>query len=80
MYLAKGSEKCRFLPLLWRCFAIVRAGARPIFVDIDSRTLNLDPERVLERAKSTPNLRAILPVHLYGPCADMMAYSELHQS
>src|SRR5713101_487057 len=53
--------------------SIVRAGARPVFVDIDARTLNLNPELVVQHLKSTPNLRAILPVHLYGQCADMNA-------
>jgi dTDP-4-amino-4,6-dideoxygalactose transaminase len=53
--------------------AIVRAGARPAFADIDPRTFNLDPARVegfLGSAKRD-KLRALLPVHLYGQCADM---------
>ncbi len=45
------------------------AGAKPKFVDIDAATFNLDPTLV---AKSiTPKTKAILPVHLYGLCADM---------
>jgi len=40
-----------------------------VFVDIDSRGFNLDPEDV--RAKVTGRTRAILPVHLFGRCADM---------
>jgi dTDP-4-amino-4,6-dideoxygalactose transaminase len=55
--------------------AIVRAGARPVFLDVDPHTLNLDPARVeahLRLGKST-HLRCLLPVHLYGQCADMDA-------
>jgi dTDP-4-amino-4,6-dideoxygalactose transaminase len=43
-------------------------GARPVFVDIDARTFNLDPD--LLEAAITPRTKAIVPVHLYGrPCA-----------
>jgi dTDP-4-amino-4,6-dideoxygalactose transaminase len=49
------------------CWAVVYTGARPVFVDIDAATFNLDP-RLVERA-ITARTRAILPVHLYGhPC------------
>jgi len=53
--------------------AIVRAGATPVFVDVDPGTLNLDAALVDQqlRTKRPENLRAILPVHLYGQCADM---------
>lgn len=52
--------------------AIMRAMARPVFVDIDPQTFNLSPqqaERTLRAHGS--NIRALLPVHLYGQCADM---------
>jgi len=49
--------------------SVWRVGARPIFVDIDSRTFNIDSECV-ERAV-TPRTRAIMPVHLFGQCAEM---------
>jgi dTDP-4-amino-4,6-dideoxygalactose transaminase len=55
--------------------AIARAGARPIFVDIDAETLNLDPHKVRQTLGERRNarIRAILPVHLFGQCADMDA-------
>lgn len=49
------------------CWAVVYTGARPVFVDIDAATFNLDPGRVEQAI--TPRTRAVLPVHLYGhPC------------
>ena len=55
--------------------AIVRAGARPVFVDVDSSTLNIDATHVERRLATggSYKVRAILPVHLYGQCADMDA-------
>ncbi len=50
-------------------WAISYVGARPVFVDIDDATFNLDPKRV-ERA-ITPRTKAILPVHLYGHPFDL---------
>ena len=59
--------------------AIVRAGARPLLMDVDPRTLNLDPAMVERRiAASRPaRLRAVLPVHLYGQCADMDRFGRM---
>lgn len=53
--------------------SIVRAGATPVFVDIDPETLNLDPARVEQRLRNRRNekVRAVLAVHLYGQCADV---------
>jgi dTDP-4-amino-4,6-dideoxygalactose transaminase len=49
--------------------AIVRLGARPVFADIDPRSLNLDPEAALARV--TDKTRAILPVHLFGRACEL---------
>jgi dTDP-4-amino-4,6-dideoxygalactose transaminase len=54
---------------------IARIGARPVFVDIDPATFNLDPERV-ERA-ITPRTKAIMPVHLFGQMVDMDRLMEI---
>ncbi len=51
--------------------AVVAAGARPVFCDVDPATHNLDPEEIGRRA--TPRTRALLVVHLFGRAADMTA-------
>lgn len=54
--------------------AIVRAGGRPVLVDVDPETLNIDPAQVeTALCRGTRKIRALLPVHLYGQCADMDA-------
>lgn len=54
---------------------IARLNAIPVFLDIDPLTFNLDPEALLQwfdkHPSDIPNVKAILPVHLYGQCVDM---------
>ena len=63
--------------------AIVRAGATPIFVDVDAGTLNLDAVLVGRQLRDRPlrkqpgSVRVILPVHLYGQCADMEKFDRI---
>jgi dTDP-4-amino-4,6-dideoxygalactose transaminase len=59
--------------------AILRAGGRPLFTDIDPRTFNLSADSVAEllRDRACPPVAAILPVHLFGQCADWDAFSAL---
>jgi dTDP-4-amino-4,6-dideoxygalactose transaminase len=61
--------------------SIVRAGATPIFVDVDRETLNLDADRTARRLRElgSKNAGALLPVHLYGQCADMDAFAKLSE-
>jgi dTDP-4-amino-4,6-dideoxygalactose transaminase len=49
--------------------AIIHTRATPVFVDIDPLTCNIDPARI--EAAITPATKVIMPVHLYGTCADM---------
>jgi len=52
-------------------FAVTYVGATPVFVDVDPVTFNLDPARV--SAAITEKTKAIIPVHMYGQCADVTA-------
>ena len=51
--------------------AIIEAGAKPVFVDVEEQTGNMDARKV--EAAITPRTRAVLPVHLYGQMCDMRA-------
>jgi dTDP-4-amino-4,6-dideoxygalactose transaminase len=59
--------------------AIMRMGALPVFCDIDPRTFNIDPAQVANflQGRKRDKLRALLPVHLYGQCADVDSLQSL---
>ena len=62
--------------------SIARTGARPVFVDIDPKTYNISPERIESAIDSMSRtelkrLKAVIPVHLYGQCADMAPILEI---
>ena len=51
--------------------AVSRVGAIPVFLDVESSTFNIDADRIAQVLASRPRIRAIIPVHLFGGCADM---------
>jgi dTDP-4-amino-4,6-dideoxygalactose transaminase len=55
--------------------SIVRVGAKPVFVDVDPDTFNIDPAAIED--KITEKTKAIIPVHLFGQIADMNAVNEI---
>jgi len=60
--------------------SILRVGARPLLVDIDEHTFNLSPQaaqRLLANPPSGDRVAALMPVHLYGQCADMTELTAL---
>ncbi|MCZ6558364.1 MAG: DegT/DnrJ/EryC1/StrS family aminotransferase [SAR324 cluster bacterium] len=61
---------------------VARLGARPVFVDIDADSFNLDPAKLQEYLEGLPaqeiaKVKAIIPVHLYGQCAHMDAINKV---
>ncbi|HXH05673.1 MAG TPA: DegT/DnrJ/EryC1/StrS family aminotransferase, partial [Vicinamibacterales bacterium] len=65
------------LSAAYTALAILMAGARPVFADIDPERLTLDPAAAA--AAVTPRTAALLPVHLYGQPADMPALAAVAQ-
>ncbi len=61
---------------------ILRLGAVPVFADIDPISYNMDPARMEEilKADTEREIKAIIPVHLYGQCADMSSIMQLADS
>jgi len=57
--------------------AVARLGAKPVLVDIDPRTYNIDPSKIGKAI--TSKTKAMIPVHLYGQCADMAPILDLAQ-
>ncbi len=56
--------------------AISLSGARPVFVDVEPQAFNMDVAQAADAVRGNPRIKAILPVHLFGGCADM---DELNQ-
>ncbi len=52
---------------------VARLGATPVFVDIDPATFNIDVAKLADTLNRTANVKAIIPVHLFGQCADLAA-------
>ena len=63
------------LSAAYTALAVMMAGARPVFADVEPERLTLDPRAVA--AAITPRTRAVLPVHLYGQAADMQGIEEV---
>ncbi|MGH9557759.1 MAG: DegT/DnrJ/EryC1/StrS family aminotransferase, partial [Bryobacteraceae bacterium] len=57
--------------------AISLAGARPVFADVKPETFNLDPRSAAAALERHPKIKAMIPVHLFGGCADIDALKEI---
>src|ERR1035438_7281595 len=57
--------------------SITRCGAVPVFADVDPASLNIDPAAVEKLLTGPQPVRAVMPVHLYGQCADMDALTTI---
>jgi len=57
--------------------SVSRVGATPVFVDVEEHTFNIDAARIAAALAAHPKVRAIVPVHLFGGCADMDPVMEL---
>ena len=62
--------------------SIARLGAKPLFIDIDGETFNMNPGKIVEKIESLKKeqrdrIKAIVPVHLYGQCSDMEPLLEI---
>jgi len=57
--------------------AVVRAGAEPVFADVEASTFNLDVEKAVEVLDRRPRIRAVIAVHLFGACANVDPLAEL---
>jgi dTDP-3-amino-3,4,6-trideoxy-alpha-D-glucose transaminase len=66
------------LTAAYTALAIAGAGAKPVFVDINENTFNLNPENI--EAAITSRTRAVVPVHLYGQSADMRSIAAIAES
>lgn len=60
--------------------AIALAGATPVFVDVEPETFNIDVNQLEDVIAKHPKVKAILPVHLFGACADMDAINQIAAS
>jgi dTDP-4-amino-4,6-dideoxygalactose transaminase len=57
--------------------AICRAGATPVFIDVEPHTFNMDVRQLADVLERHPKVRAIIPIHLFGACVDMDPICEM---